>query len=91
LQPQFHLAKLPKFLNIEPTPFSPETYDSSLAQNVGDMTQQEFIRRQVESTMRWRKIVDERGKLVGTPFLEKTSFSKTNNVQKGPRIECEIG
>jgi hypothetical protein len=29
--------------------------------------------------------------LVGTPFLEKTSFSKTNNVQKGPRIECEIG
>ncbi|GAB5585984.1 Paf1 complex component [Umbelopsis nana] len=61
---KFHLAKLPKFLNIEPMPFSPETYDSSLAQNVGDMTQQELVRRQVESTIRWRKVVDERGKLV---------------------------
>ncbi|KAI8577396.1 hypothetical protein K450DRAFT_252239 [Umbelopsis ramanniana AG] len=60
---KFHLAKLPKFLNIEPTSFSPETYDASISNAVGDMTSQELIRRQVESTIRWRKIVDERGNL----------------------------
>ncbi|KAG2184530.1 hypothetical protein INT43_000439 [Umbelopsis isabellina] len=57
---KFHLAKLPKFLDIEPTPFNPETFDPS---EEGEMPPPDIIRRQVESTMRWRQVVDENGKL----------------------------
>lgn len=62
-------------------PFSPETYDSSLAQNVGDMTQQELVRRQVESTIRWRKVVDERGKLVRMSVVFQDCIINANDIK----------
>ncbi|KAI8388539.1 Leo1-like protein-domain-containing protein [Radiomyces spectabilis] len=59
---KYYLAKLPSYLNVEIKPFKPEELEIETDPELTDAQRQEYIRQQVESTMRWRKRITEDGK-----------------------------
>ncbi|KAI8359121.1 Leo1-like protein-domain-containing protein [Choanephora cucurbitarum] len=53
---QYYLAKLPRFLDIETTPFVPEDFEIRVEEGLTEAQEQEAIREQIESTIRWRRV-----------------------------------
>ncbi|KAI9485999.1 MAG: Leo1-like protein-domain-containing protein [Benjaminiella poitrasii] len=53
---EYYLAKLPNYLDIESTPFNAEEFKIHVNQGLSEAQEQESIREQVESTIRWRRV-----------------------------------
>ncbi|KAI8351544.1 Leo1-like protein-domain-containing protein [Blakeslea trispora] len=53
---QYYLAKLPRFLDIETTPFVPEEFEIQVEEGLTEGQEQEAIREQIESTIRWKRV-----------------------------------
>ncbi|KAI9314073.1 Leo1-like protein-domain-containing protein, partial [Dichotomocladium elegans] len=70
---KFYLAKMPRFLDVDTAPFDPDT-TRELYENVLQETEnKEPILQQMERTVRWRPVVDERGEeavATNTNFIE---------------------
>lgn len=51
---EMHLLRLPNFLNIEPHPFHPATYEDEAARETLDEEGRMRLKLRVENTIRWR-------------------------------------
>ncbi|KAI8979950.1 Leo1-like protein-domain-containing protein [Pilobolus umbonatus] len=58
---KYYLAKIPRFLDVEVNPFVPSEFELRLEPGLTAVQQQEAVREQIESTIRWRRVVDEDG------------------------------
>ncbi|RCH82156.1 Paf1 complex component, partial [Rhizopus stolonifer] len=58
---KFHLAKLPRFLDVEVDPFVAEEFNAKVEDGLTPAQERESIREQVENTIRWRRIIDGQG------------------------------
>jgi hypothetical protein len=70
---QIHLAKLPNFLNIDPRPFDPQTYedDANIDEDEDD-DDSKHIKLKVENTLRWRYAKTASGQEVRGLFFHFT-------------------
>lgn len=50
------MAKLPRFLDIEVNPFVPREFEVQIEEGLTAKQEQEAIREQIESTIRWRRV-----------------------------------
>lgn len=50
------MAKLPRFLDIEINPFVPSEFEVQIEEGLTAVQEQEAIREQIESTIRWRRV-----------------------------------
>ncbi|KAG2193673.1 hypothetical protein INT47_002315 [Mucor saturninus] len=53
---KYYLAKLPRFLDIEVNPFVPREFEVQIEEGLTAKQEQEAIREQIESTIRWRRV-----------------------------------
>ncbi|OAD68327.1 hypothetical protein PHYBLDRAFT_101082, partial [Phycomyces blakesleeanus NRRL 1555(-)] len=52
--------KLPKFLDIDRNRFKPESFEIQTEEGLTDAQCHEVVRQQVESTIRWRKVMNDK-------------------------------
>jgi RNA polymerase-associated protein LEO1 len=64
------LAKLPRFLDIEVNPFERDEFEVQIEEGLTAAQEQEAIREQIESTIRWRRV--GKVKLLLIIILDKT-------------------
>ncbi|KAI7874883.1 hypothetical protein K492DRAFT_211292 [Lichtheimia hyalospora FSU 10163] len=70
---KFFLAKLPRFLDVDPNAFEPESTREAYEQEMQESSQPELLLQQMERTVRWRQGVDPNGEEVmetNTHFIE---------------------
>ncbi|GAA5802306.1 hypothetical protein HPULCUR_007770 [Helicostylum pulchrum] len=53
---KYYLAKLPRFLDIEVNPFVPSEFEVQIEEGLTAVQEQEAIREQIESMIRWRRV-----------------------------------
>lgn len=71
------MAKLPRFLDYEVDPFVPEEFQVKVEEGLTPAQEQEAIREQVESTIRWRRTMNKEGEQVKCAVWQRdlTHFS----------------
>ncbi|KAL0079170.1 Leo1-like protein-domain-containing protein [Phycomyces blakesleeanus] len=57
---KFYWTKLPKFLDIDRNRFKPESFEIQTEEGLTDAQCHEVVRQQVESTIRWRKVMNDK-------------------------------
>jgi hypothetical protein len=56
---QYHLAKLPRFLDYEVNPFISDEFEVQVEEGLTEAQEQESIREQIENTIRWRRAKED--------------------------------
>ncbi|KAI7906433.1 Leo1-like protein-domain-containing protein [Cokeromyces recurvatus] len=56
---KYYLVKLPHYLDIENNPFVAEEFKVQTGEGLSEAQEQESIREQVESTIRWRRVKED--------------------------------
>lgn len=69
---------MPPYVDIEMTPFDPDTFDCHFPEDATKEEMQQLSIREIEKTLRWRNVTDAHGNKV-SEYTKQATVAHLNN------------